>query len=148
MRPTPQCSKKQGGRRWTSRLTDLFWAQQLRSQIRLLSRSVRWHVSAVSDARFKPVTLPALLRQGACEFAWVNPKEEPTILDFQILSWDLIKYFVSGSSTERISSLVLNIGFRAKRVPMSTSCPLGLLPNLQIWSFISILVMLHALTCR
>ena len=26
--------------------------------------------------RFKPVTLPALLRQGACEFAWVNPKEE------------------------------------------------------------------------
>jgi len=26
--------------------------------------------------RFKPVTLPALLRQGACEFAWVNPKED------------------------------------------------------------------------
>ena len=26
--------------------------------------------------RFKPVTLPALLRQGAREFAWVNPKEE------------------------------------------------------------------------
>lgn len=26
--------------------------------------------------RFQPVTLPSLLREGACEFAWVNPKEE------------------------------------------------------------------------
>ena len=31
-------------------------------------------------ARFKPVTLPALLRQGACEFAWVNPKEERRVI--------------------------------------------------------------------
>ncbi|OLP74531.1 hypothetical protein AK812_SmicGene45895, partial [Symbiodinium microadriaticum] len=26
--------------------------------------------------RFQPVTLPSLLREGACEFAWVNPKED------------------------------------------------------------------------
>ena len=32
--------------------------------------------SWTNPERFKPVTLPALLRQGACEFAWVNPKEE------------------------------------------------------------------------
>lgn len=50
------------------------------------------------------------------------------------------------ASTERISLLVLNIGHRAKRVPMSTSCPLGLLPNLQIWSFISILSHLSMLS--
>ncbi|CAK8989939.1 Hypothetical protein SCF082_LOCUS2042 [Durusdinium trenchii] len=35
------------------------------------------YTQVLRDAgRFKRVTLPALLRQGACEFAWVNPKED------------------------------------------------------------------------
>lgn len=76
LRPTPPCSKKQGGRRWTLRLTDLLFG--LSNWDLKFDRCSSKSPEICQIGRFKPVTLPALLRQGACEFAWVNPKEEPT----------------------------------------------------------------------